>query len=74
MSDPDDTDTDLGEDTESKARAKSYSLGETIKVKAGAEVTRPDGSRHTMGGTTYVLDVPGTHEVAGTEYKVKAGR
>lgn len=50
---------------------KSHKVGEIIDVKEGAEVVRPDGSRVTMGGVSYVLDVPGTHEIDGTEVKVK---
>lgn len=51
--------------------AKKYKLGDQVEVKEGAEVIRPDGTRLTMGGTSYVLDVPGTHDVGGTEYVVK---
>jgi len=67
------TDTEADESNGGNGGSKrtTHRVGDTVTVKAGAEVTRPDGSRHTMGGTTYVLDVPGTHEVGGTEYKVK---
>lgn len=51
--------------------SKAIRVGDLVDVKEGDVVVRPDGSRLTMGGTSYVLDVPGTHVIDGTEVKAK---
>lgn len=45
-------------------------VGTTVEVKDGCVVVRPDGSTHTITGTEYVLDVPGTHTVGDKEIEV----
>lgn len=51
-------------------RKKTSKVGSTVEVPEGAEVARPDGSRHAVTGGSYVLDVPGEFLVAGEEVKV----
>lgn len=55
--------------TEGKAR--SAKVGDLVDVKEGATVVRPDGTELTVTGGSYVIDVPGTHAVDGTELKAK---
>ena len=50
---------------------KTAKVGETVKVKEGGTVVRPDLSEHTVTGGLYVYDATGTFVVDGTEVTVK---
>ena len=52
-------------------KPKTHKVGESLEVKDGIRVQRPDGSEHTVRGSSYVLDVPGTFVVDGTAIQVK---
>lgn len=56
---------------EEKKQKQTYKVGETIEVKEGAELTRPNGERHTISGGAYVLDEAGSYVVDGEEVTVK---
>lgn len=54
-------------------KPKPKPLGSTIEVAEGAQVVRPGGAHAdaaTITGGLYVLDVPGTHTIDGTEVEV----
>ena len=55
--------------TESKT--KTSKVGTIVDVPEGGTVTRPDGSQSTVSGGSYVLDVPGTFVIDGTEVTSK---
>jgi hypothetical protein len=54
-----------------KQKKSTAKVGETVEVKEGASVTRPDGSERAVTGGLYVLDEPGTFVVDGDEFQVK---
>lgn len=54
-----------------KGKSKTEKVGTTVEVEEGGTVVRPDGSVVTVTGGLYVLDVPGTFEVGGSELEVK---
>ena len=51
---------------------KAHKVGETVEVKEGGFVVRPNGEQATVTGGSYVLDVPGSYVVDGEEMEVKA--
>jgi hypothetical protein len=52
-------------------KAQSAKVGETVEVKEGAKVMRPDGVEVTVTGGTYVLNQVGSYEVDGSAVNVK---
>ncbi len=50
--------------------AKKGKLGDVVEISEGGEVVRPDGSVSVVRYGRYVLDVPGTFIVDGTEVNV----
>ena len=54
-----------------ESKSKSHKVGETVEVKEGGTVTRPNGEQATVSGGLYVLDVPGTFEIDGEEVTAK---
>jgi hypothetical protein len=50
---------------------KSHSLGDSVDVKEGGAVVRPDGVEVTVTGGSYILTQTGTYDVAGSEIVVK---
>lgn len=53
------------------AEKNTSKIGETVEVKSGAKVVRPNGEELTISGGSYVLDVAGVHVVDGQEITVK---
>jgi hypothetical protein len=53
-----------------KAEKKKHRVGDEVTVRKNATVIRPDGGELTVVGGVYVLDVPGTHNVAGEDVEV----
>lgn len=41
------------------AERKNFTVGETVEVKDGTTIRRPDGSETKVTGTVYVLDAEG---------------
>jgi hypothetical protein len=46
------------------------SVGQSVEVKEGGTVVRPDGTEQTVTGGTYVLDTVGTFTVEGSQIEV----
>lgn len=54
-----------------KKKPQTAKVGAVIDVPKGAEVVRPDGSKNTVHGTSYVLDVAGKFFVNGEAVTAK---
>lgn len=57
--------------TETKSNRKTAKVGESVEVKEGAKVLRPDGVEVTVTGGSYVIANPGNYEIDGQEVHAK---
>jgi hypothetical protein len=49
-----------------------HKIGDSVEVKEGTTVLRPDGEEVTVSGGLYVLTQPGTYRVGDEEMETKA--